>query len=111
MTPIEELAIRQLAAYNRADLDAFCACFHPQVQVWDGEVQVLTGHEAFRQRYAATFARGRFGAAVDQRLISGVHCVDREQYWVDGAEGRTSGEVLVRYRLVDDTIGVVQFLR
>jgi hypothetical protein len=41
MTPGEELTPpqmtalveRQLQAYNRGDLEAFCECFHPQVQV------------------------------------------------------------------------------
>ena len=41
MSTIAELAQRQLAAYNTADLDGFCACYHPQVAVWDDTSETL----------------------------------------------------------------------
>ena len=108
-----ELAARQLDAYNRADLDAFCACYHPEVVVLDADGTVnVNGIEDFRSRYADKFAAGGFGAAVDQRLALGCHCVDREQYWdVHPETGeRDEGVVLVRYTVRDDLIAVVQFL-
>jgi len=105
---IRELAARQLAAYNAADLDAFCACYHPEVVVEnDGEV-TLQGIEAFRARYRAMFDAGGFSATVDERLAHGAHCVDREDYRrADGTEGR----VLVHYTLREGLIGRVQFWR
>ena len=111
---ISELAERQLVAYNHADLDAFCACYHGDVVVLDAEGQLsLRGMEAFRARYAPMFKRGDFGAEVPQRLALGEHCVDYESYWRhDPKDGsRVSGEILVRYQLRDGLIGLVQFLR
>jgi hypothetical protein len=37
MTPIERLAQQQLDAYNRADLNAFVACYHPEVRILNGK--------------------------------------------------------------------------
>jgi len=109
---ISDLAARQLDAYNRADLDAFCACYHPQVAVLDTDgQQTIHGIDAFRARYAQKFATGGFGATVPERLAVGPHCVDLEHYWVDSPTGeRTEGTVLVRYTLRDQQIGTVQFL-
>ena len=109
---IARLASRQLEAYNRADLEAFCACYHPNVLVYDAQGQISSeGAEAFRARYASMFAQGKFGAEVTERIIMGEHCVDRELYWREAIEGReaSKGEVLVRYRLIDNLIGEVQF--
>ncbi len=110
---ISRLASAQLAAYNDADLDRFCACYAADVVVLSesGDVEV-TGISAFRERYAALFARGAtaFGASVDQRVISGRHIVEREQYFrVDNAGSRIEGEVLVRYTERDGKIAVAQF--
>lgn len=109
---IVELAERQLAAYNAADLDAFCACYHPEVRMLSGEDLELEGREAFRERYADMFGRGGFGATVPERLSLGDHCVDDERWWrLDPETGeRSEGRILVRYRLRDGLIGQVQFL-
>ena len=111
---ITRLAARQLEAYNQADLDAFCACYHTDVVVYDENGQEsLKGVRAFRERYAALFASGQFGATVSNRLSVGDHCIDLEEYWRGATAGQeaTCGEVLVRYRLKEDLIGEVQFLR
>lgn len=107
-TVIAQLATKQLAAYNRADLDGFCECYHPNVRVFNGEIEKTPGIEAFRERYEEMFARGGFGASVPERISSGDHCVDLEHWWRDG--GKT-GKVLVRYTEKDGLIGIVQFLR
>ena len=113
MTDVATLAARQLDAYNRADLDAFCACYHPDVVVLDdaGAVSV-SGIDAFRARYADKFAAGGFGAAVPERLALGRHCIDLEHYWYHDAEGkRHEASVLVRYTADGTHITTVQFLR
>lgn len=108
-----DLAARQLAAYNRADIDAFCACYHPDVVVLDADGEVsVKGIEAFRARYAGKFAAGGFGAVVPERMALGRHCVDLEHYWWLDTDGhRQEGSVLVRYTISDERIAVVQFLR
>ncbi len=108
------MAEAQLEAYNQGDLDAFCACYHPEVRVLaaDGSVE-LDGIAAFRGRYAPLFSRGGYGATVFGRLFVGGHCVDLEHWWREDPEtgARIEGTVLVRYSLRDGRIGVVQFLR
>ncbi len=111
MTVID-LASRQLAAYNAADLDAFCACYAADVRVLDAEGAVtVEGAEAFRERYRPMFERGNFGATVATRVGVGDHAVDHEHYWrvVDGE--RVEGEVMVRYSARDGVIATVQFFR
>ena len=110
---VAQLAAAQLAAYNAADLDAFCGCYSDDVTVLDAEGAVTcAGQEAFRERYRSMFERGNFGASVTTRLDLGDHAVDDEQYWRVSAEGeRTEGRVLVRYTARDGRIAVVQFFR
>ena len=110
--PIVQLAEQQLAAYNAHDLDAFCACYHPEVRVFFGEEPDIEGIEEFRERYADKFDRGGFGATVPRRLSLGAHCVDEEHWWtLDGDSGeRREGVLLVRYVERDGRIGLVQFL-
>lgn len=109
---ITELAARQLDAYNRADLDAFCDCYHDDVAVLsDDGSEVARGRDAFRARYEALFSRRAFGASVETRVAVGAHCVDHERWWRDVDGTREEGEVLVRYRLRDGRIDEVQFFR
>ena len=111
-SPIALLASRQLEAYNQSNLDAFCACYHPEVIVYDAQGQIsLQGIKAFRDRYTLMFTQGKFGATVPERIVMGEHCIDRERYWREAIDERKAaqGEVLVRYRLKDHLIGEVQF--
>lgn len=109
---VEALAARQLAAYNAGDLDAFVACYHPDVRVFEGEEQTVAGRDAMRERYADLFAGGGFGASVPRRLSSGPHCVDLELWWRRDPDtgARREGQLLVRYTARDGLIGTVQFL-
>ena len=113
MTRIEQLAQQQLDAYNRSDLDAFVACYHPDVLVWDGDEESIRGIDAFRERYQTLFREWAFGATVSQRMALSTHCIDFEAWWrVDPKTGeRSEGQILVRYEERDGLIGMVQFLR
>jgi hypothetical protein len=112
MPTVEELASRQLAAYNASDLHAFVACYHEDVLVLSGDEESLRGRDDFRERYRSLFEDWDFGAEVPQRLSVAEHCVDYETWWrVDPTTGeRSEGAVLVRYSTQDGLIGVVQFL-
>lgn len=112
MTDIAQLAQAQLDAYNAADLDAFIACYHPDVVVMEGDAISFSGREAMRERYRDLFSDWTFGASVPERLVAGSHCVDRELYWRIDPETteRSEGEVLVRYTAADGLIARVQFL-
>ncbi len=113
MSRIVELAVKQLAAYNAADLNEFVACYHPDVVVYDGMNASLTGQAAFRARYLDLFENWEFGATVSQRFDLGGQCFDHERWWrIDPSSGsRTEGLVVVRYEIRDEVIGLVQFFR
>lgn len=107
------LAAAQLQAYNARDLDAFCACYAPDVRVLEADGrESLRGMEAFRTRYAALF-RGwdEVGAAVDQRIVAAPHAIDDERWWRSrhSTGERSSGRVLVRYTVGPLGIHTVQF--
>ena len=111
---IELLAQKQLAAYNQKDLDAFCACYHPHVQILaEDSTLICQGIVDFRARYVSLFTHFQFGAEVSQRLHLGSHCVDLESWWrVDlRTQERTAGDVMVRYSMSDDLISCVQFFK
>lgn len=112
MPDIRQLVQAQLDAYNAADLDAFVACYHPEVVVLEGDEVSISGREAFRERYRDLFANWTFGATVPERMVVGIHCVDRERYWCVDPETaeRSEGELLVRYSAADGLIVRVQFL-
>lgn len=114
MSLISELARAQLQAYNQADLEAFCACYHPEVRVLDQDgVCTLQGMEDFRARYGAMFERfEQVQASVPHRLSLGTHCVDLEHYSrvERSTQERSGGTVLVRYTERDGLIGTAQFL-
>lgn len=114
-SPVAELAARQLEAYNRADLEAFCACYHEKVRVLDEHGEARTeGLQAFREGYGAMFAKFReIHAEVDERLVLGPHCVDLERWSrLDPESGvRSEGVVLVRYTERDGKLAIVEFLR
>jgi hypothetical protein len=105
----------QLDAYNRADLDAFCACYHPEVTVMDEAGSVTRrGMAEFRAGYAVMFGKhDAVHAEVTERMALGRHVVERERWSRrDRESGAVSGgEVLVRYTEVDGLIRWVEFLR
>lgn len=101
----------QLLAYNNHDLDGFCACFHPDVRLYETDELVSTGREALRERYGEMFAGGGFGASVSERLLTENHCVDLEHWWIQmPGEEKEEGTLLARYSLLDGLIESVQFL-
>ena len=108
MLEVVRLAVRQLDAYNAWDLEAFVACYHPQVQVFSDGVMTIEGHVAFRQAYRAKFEGGDFGATVPRRVEAGERCIEEEHYWTKtGARG----SILVEYTLREGAIGAVRFTR
>ncbi len=111
--PIVQLSMRQLEAYNNNDIDAFCACYHPEIVVLNADGKPTTeGMEAFRKAYGGLFERFKVQATVTERLVLGPHVVERELWQRDERDGdlHQNGEVLVRYTLRDGLIGTAQFL-
>ena len=113
MPSIEELAARQLEAYNQADLAAFAAVYHPEVVVFNDNEESYRGREELRERYRGMFEHWKFGATVSKRMSMEPHCIDLEHWWrINPKTGvRTEGDIMVRYTIRDGLIGWVQFLR
>lgn len=112
MSNIEELAARQLDAYNRSDLEAFVACYHEDVRVLGEEDESVRGRDAFRERYRGLFEDWTFGAEVPKRMSLAGHCVDLEHWWriEPGTGARSEGSVMVHYTEREGLIGTVRFL-
>ncbi len=112
MTTPADLAQRQLDAYNARDLEAFAACYHPEVEVRDfpsGELR-LTGHAALRERYGPMFReRTALHADVVQRIAQGQVVIDQER--VRGLSDAGEVEAVAIYEVDGDTIRRVWFVR
>ena len=110
-----ELSDRQLAAYNAADLEAFCACYHQHVRVLDEDGNVTCeGMEAFRVRYATFFGScSEVRAAIRQRIALGRSVVELEVYQrrPHASDLLEEGEVIVRYTERDGLIAIAQFIK
>jgi len=110
---ILSLSLRQLDAYNRADVDAFCACYHHDVEILDADGHVVVrGIDEFRDRYRTRFEKSRdVHAVIHGRMELGEHIVEHETWSrVDRATGKSeTGDVLVRYTEQDGLIRYAQF--
>jgi hypothetical protein len=105
LAPVE----RQLEAYNRQDVDAFVACFAPNVRIHrEEDGSVSEGREAMRERYAAMFAKyPRNRCTILNRIVCGEHVVDEEL--IEGRDDQPFRTVAV-YRVKDGMITEVRFL-
>lgn len=77
----EDIVQAQVEAYNRQDIQAFLACFHPEAEFvrWPNEV-VFKGHDDFRQRYCELWARApQLRAKITKRIAVGRFITDMEQ--------------------------------
>ncbi len=109
-----ELAERQLRAYNRADIDAFCDCYADDVVVLDENgAPTMRGMAEFRPRYGKLFeTRSEIHGHITGRVVTLPHLVEHEHWSRIAPDGTPEGgEVLVRYTERDGKIAVVQFFK
>jgi len=101
----------QLDAYNAQDLDAYCGYFADDIVVADLNGKVSTqGIEAYRTRYAGTFAQfPQNKAELLNRIVVGNTVVDHER--VVRAPDGESFEVIAIYTLAGDKIARVDFAK
>ena len=107
----EDLASRQLDAYNRHDIDAFSACFADDVEAFElPSMQLLfKGRDALRERYGPYFAAKRPAATlVVPRITMASFAIDTEHVVL--ADGTTLGAIAL-YHVEGDTIARVWFIR
>jgi uncharacterized protein (TIGR02246 family) len=102
---------RQLDAYNAQDLDAYVACYAPDVVVagLNGPV-TETGREALRARYAKAFAiYPQNKARLINRIAVGNTVVDHED--VSRGPGKEQFEVIAIYTVKNGLIARVDFAK
>ena len=106
------LAQAQLDAYNALDVDAFVACYHPDVEVFDlhsGQKR-FEGQGVMRERYGAQFERcPDLHAEVVNRIVVGATAVDHEK--VVGLVPDEVVEVIAMYQIEDGLIRRVWFAK
>jgi hypothetical protein len=112
MSEAETLAQRQLDAYNVGDLEAFVACYTPDVEIFDlhsGELR-MSGRDAMRDRYGKLFeANPEQKAELLNRIAQGSTVVDHERV-VGRADGKVVFAVAI-YQVEEGLIRRVWFAR
>jgi len=113
MTPQEMTAVvqAQLEAYNARDTDAFCACFHDEVEIYElytGKV-VGRGMTEFRTRYRALFESSpHLHCELKSRIVLSTTVLDEE--WVTGSQKYPNGTHAVAvYAFRDGKIDRITF--
>ena len=76
----EELAQGQLESYNARDLESFCSHFSQDVRVLDAQTHevLFVGMDAFRERYAQTFANEKLHCQLVNRIVHNHVVIDQE---------------------------------
>lgn len=111
MNGADELAQRQLDAYNAHDLEAFVACFAEDVVVRrlvDGEV-LLRGRDGLRRAYGPMFEARTVHARLVARMTLGPIAIDEED--VTGHPSGGSLRAIAHYEVRDGLIRQVWFVR
>jgi hypothetical protein len=106
------LAQAQLDAYNRGDIEAFAACYAPDVRVWDLHDGTLRfqGRDVLHETYGRLFAEHpNLHARLDARVVVGATAADRES--VTGLRDGQVVEALAIYEVRDRLIQQVWFAR
>ncbi|HEX3487620.1 MAG TPA: nuclear transport factor 2 family protein [Micropepsaceae bacterium] len=111
MSAAVSLIQRQLDAYNAQDLDAYVACYAPDVVI-AGLNGAITerGRESLRARYAkafATFPENK--ARLVNRMAVGNTVIDHED--VSRGPGKEQFEIIAIYTIKDDLIARVDFAK
>jgi hypothetical protein len=100
-----DVVARQVEAYNGADLEAFLACYAPEVVIRSGEGVVLNdGLDAMRATYAGWFGSlPGLHVEILSRMEAGHWVVDEEHVTAEGLDLRA----LVAYHVGDGLIDQV----
>lgn len=109
----EALVQRQLDAYNKRDLDSFCACIHPSVQVhlMVSDQLICNGMVDFKTRYGDLFKTNpNLHCELKSRIVTDTVVIDEE--FVTGSSRSPEGmHAVAIYGFRDDLIARVWFPR
>ena len=112
VTAAERVVQAQLEAYNRHDLDAFVATYHPDVRGYTyPDRPMFTGVAELRTTYAEFFAAApTVRARIVRRIVQGNHVIDHEEVTgMPGAEGPVRAVAV--YEVREGRIASVRFIQ
>ena len=106
----EEVAQKQLNAYNAGDIDAFVACYSDDVKVFNFPDQLqYQGKETMREGYAGFFENNpKLHCELVKRIVLGHTIIDEEK--VTGLSNGASFSASAIYKIKDGLINEVYFL-
>ena len=108
----QELAQRQLEAYNAQDVERFAACYADDVEAYELPAGTLLfrGRDALRVRYARLFAANpNLHCRLTGRIAEGAFVIDQEE--LTGRADGGSARALAIYQVEDGRIRRVWFAR
>jgi hypothetical protein len=110
LTPTD-LAQGQLEAYNRQDIEGFLSWYADDVEVYNfPDELVYKGKDKMRERYTSAWKQNpNQKAKITKRIHVGNTVVDEE--YVTGRASGIEAHVIAIYKIVDDKIKQVYFIR
>jgi hypothetical protein len=107
----EQIAQRQLNAYNAGNLDAFVSYYHPEVEVYNFPDQLnYKGRENMRPGYGGFFqANPNLHCELVNRIVIGNKVIDREH--ITGLSSGGTFDAVAIYEIEGGLIRKVFFLR
>ncbi len=103
---------RQMEAYNRRDLEAFCACFAPEIvtRLYENDEILASGYAANRELYRQRFSENpNLHLEVQTRTVLDNVVVDREL--ITGFDGGHTLTALAIHELRDGLVYRSTFIR
>lgn len=110
--PAEAVLQRQMEAYNRRDIDAFCAFFAPDAvtRLYENDEVLAEGIEALRELYGRRFRENpNLHLQVQTRMVLDNVVVDREL--ITGFDGGSTVEAIAIYEVRHGLIERASFIR
>ncbi|WP_299684434.1 nuclear transport factor 2 family protein [uncultured Dokdonia sp.] len=111
MSP-EEIAQKQLDAYNNRDIDSFVAIHHPNVQLYSFSetVPFAQGQKQIRTIYSEIFENSpQLHSRLIHRIVLGNKVIDHEE--ITGRKGVDVLEFIAIYEVNDTSILKAHFIR
>jgi len=104
----EDLAQRQLVAYNAHDLEGFLSVYSKEVKLYNFPNElILEGIDQMRERYATRFESANLYAEVVNRNVMGDYIIDQERVIGSGSE---EVKATVIYHVSEGLIDKVWFI-
>ena len=105
-----EVVDRQIEAYNAHDVNAFCAWYSEDIEVWTmGEtLPSINSISVLKEVYGKKFENPKLHVEIEHRITLGNYVIDRERIL---GVGDKVGEAVVIYLVKEDRIQKVTIIR